>query len=442
MDKAIDLINKLLNIYYQSFQTPNNNNTILVSRERVTIPEKLNDRQKRFLKCAIEKKSYTEEFEELENPPNQAASVFWRIITHVIEQVYVDSAIQLGNNNKVGYENLEDVLKQLSERLGYIQKPKTNHAGDFIISKIIAPPPNGLIVIEQSWLMGKTSVIQWIIWRTETKLIPVYLSFRNINTNADTFSSLDNLLTWIWDELSKKTHHQGLHIDTDQFAKNFYEIFLKGLEIPLVLCLDDVHLIFQNLELAKEFFEKLRSWQQEYGNSYFKNLRLVIASARRIRGMGDISPFTGAFKVKISNLTAKEIIGMAKGIDITLKQDEANILLNQTNGIPFLIHIALEAIQTNTLSMENFKDIAHKPDQLYESYFRDVLYYLQVHNLEAVAKEIAISKIPIRVDDLKASQLESIGLIQVKGTNDCEPRCELFRKFCLEAFKKETEKWN
>lgn len=133
--------------------------------------------------------------------------------------------------------------------------------------------PGALIRIKAPRQMGKTSLMARILSHArEQGYQTVPISFQRADSQL--FDDLDLLLKWFCSQVGrrlKKLHEledywMGFG-SKDKCNAYFEECLLEELEVPLVLALDEVDLVFPHGAVADDFFALVRSWYCSRGVS-------------------------------------------------------------------------------------------------------------------------------------------------------------------------------
>ncbi len=146
--------------------------------------------------------------------------------------------------------------------------------------------PGSLIRIKAPRQTGRTSLVEWVLAQVEKQNYQtVKLNFEFADSQVH-FTDFNRFLRWFCLNL---TQQLGLPNQLNDYWDEEYigakvscttyleEYLLAQSEHPLVLCLDDVDLIFPHPEVYEDFFGLLRSWYEKTRNRrIWKKLRLVI----------------------------------------------------------------------------------------------------------------------------------------------------------------------
>ena len=126
--------------------------------------------------------------------------------------------------------------------------------------------PGALIRIKAPKNMGKTSLLTRILAAQNYQYNSVRLDLQQVDNRI--LKDLNKLLRWlcanICSQLSLKNliddywdEDLGIKVSCTAYIQNY---ILQQLEKPLILSLDQLHLIFEHTEVAQEFLPLLRFW--------------------------------------------------------------------------------------------------------------------------------------------------------------------------------------
>ncbi len=216
----------------------------------------------------------------------------------------------------------------------------------------------------------------------------------------------------------------------------FQNYFLKGIETPLVLGLDNLDRIFEYPEIAPDFLGMLRSWHEEVNSSsHWEKFRLVIANSTEIYIKLDInqSPFNVGSSVRLPGLNGKQVQDLAQvyGLgDVVRNEGESLAMLrDMVGGHPFLIQLALYHLHRRDVSLT--KLLADAPTQggIYGHHLRRHWDNLQQQSdLLAGMKRVVMTEENVRLEPIVAYKLESMGLVTLVG-DDVRVSCDLYRRY-------------
>ena len=307
--------------------------------------------------------------------------------------------------------------------------------------------PGALLRLNAARKMGKSSLISRITRHGQHQNYRcVSINFQQADTEV--FESSTHFLRWfcaaIAEELNLnisidetidaiwKSKSLANKIKCTRFFKNY---LLQETENPLVLCLDEVDLIFQYQTISRDFFSLLRTWY-ENGRSQqvWQKLRLVIAHSREVYPTLDMneSPFNVGMSVSLPEFSMEQVEALAKKQGANLSSKELHNLTSMVSGHPYLIRVALYKIVREQLSLDQLISVAPTEEGPYEAHLRRHLATVEAdEELNNALKNVVYSKEPLVINSSEAFQLASMGLIR-RRRNAVEPLCSLYRQYFKE----------
>jgi hypothetical protein len=306
--------------------------------------------------------------------------------------------------------------------------------------------PGALVRIKASKNMGKKSLLRRILVDEESKYYVVKLDLQQADKKIlDNFSQLlrwfcanlcsnlklENIIDEYWDE------DLGVKVSCTSYLQNY---ILEKIDKPLVLALDRLHLIFDHIETAQEFLPLLRFWHEEANNlSVWQKLRLIVIQSTEsyVPLNFNQSPFNVGLPVNLPEFNQEQMIDLAKRHQLDwAKNTEPNnslkTLMDLIGGHPYLARLAFYNLAKYNLTLDELVEEAPTETGIY----RDILrYYLatfyQNTTLAQAFKKVINSDRPIQLESITAYQLESLGLINLKG-NEAFLSCQLYRLYFKE----------
>ncbi len=212
----------------------------------------------------------------------------------------------------------------------------------------------------------------------------------------------------------------------------FEEYLLSQLDNPLVLCLDDVDLLFPYPEIYEDFFGLLRSWYEKArSRKLWQKLRLFIAHSTDVYIRLNInqSPFNVGLPIELPEFTLEQVQELAKLHELEVNQ-YIEYLMSMVGGHPYLLAQAFSYLKNNhNVSLEEILKQAPTDAGIYSNHLREHWLNLQQNPELAIAfKQVVTSNSPVQLEPISAYQLQSMGLLKLLG-NQVEPRCNLYRQY-------------
>ena len=293
--------------------------------------------------------------------------------------------------------------------------------------------------------VGKTLLIRRVVARLkqDKNFYYVYFSFKECEKSH--FNDTENLMRWFAQKVTKQLNYndqvdqyfsQEILGSIVQCTSYFEEYLLPYLTFPLVLCIDDVHLLLPHEEVRDSFFRMLRSWLEKEDSVWRQIFRLTIIYTTDIYTSASInrSPLNIGIVVDLSDFNTQEVEALVKTYK-TLKPsqfDQQGItpLTELVNNNPYLIKIALDHLslyQDKTLPeiLEN----AATDIGIYKTHLRDLWLKLNENSaLESIFKEVVIPNKRVALSPQNSHFLQRMGLIKI-FSDGVEPRCQLYRQY-------------
>ena len=305
-----------------------------------------------------------------------------------------------------------------------------------------------LLRLKAPSLMGKTSLSARVLSRlSEEGYRSVSLSFDLCDRQVH-LTDFNKFLKWF---CANVTHDLGLENQLDEFwdeeemgakvscSSYFEEYLLPELQgAPFVLCLDDVDLLFPYPEIYEDFFGLLRSWHEKArSRRQCQQLRLVIIHSTDVYIQLNInqSPFNVGVPIELREFSESEVLAFARlhGIDPTgdrVGEGGLAPLVNMVGGHPYLLEQAFVHLKNNPQqTLPQLLAEAATDAGIYGHHLREHWQTLQDNPPLAAAFQSAIEAGgAIRLEPIKAYQLQSMGLLKLQG-NEAVLHCNLYRDY-------------
>jgi len=239
--------------------------------------------------------------------------------------------------------------------------------------------------------------------------------------------SIDETVGTIW-----KSRVLGNKLKCTNFFKGY---LLQRIEKPLVLCLDEVDIVFRYQKVSQDFFSLLRTWYENGRNQeVWQKLRLVIAHSREVYPTLDIneSPFNVGMSVSLPEFSTQQVEELARKQGLNLSIEDLHNLTAMVGGHPYLVRVALYKLARRQISLAQLINVAPTEEGPYESHLRRHLTLVEEDDELMNALKIVISNDePVVIDSSEAFQLASMGLVR-RRRNAIEPLCDLYRQYFKE----------
>ncbi|MGL4378567.1 MAG: AAA-like domain-containing protein [Microcoleaceae cyanobacterium] len=318
----------------------------------------------------------------------------------------------------------------------YVKRPQLE---EIAFQEIIKP--GGVIRIKAPKYTGKSSLLLRIIDFAKSQGYQIVnIDFRQADTSI--FTSLDKFLRWFCANVTRQLNLDFLwddYWDEDIGSKvsctiYFQMYLLQQINVPLVLTLEEVNVLFEYPNIAQDFFPLLRSWHDEAKqDETLKKLRFIVVHNTEIYIPLNInqSPFNIGKPIKLPEFTLEEVHELAQIYGLKWTQNcEAEKLMAMVGGHPYLVRLALDHLVNNPeISLEQLLEEAPQITGIYHSYLREHLDTLQrTPELGEALEKVMNSPVSVKIDHLQAYKLESMGLVKLDG-NNCTISCQLYRVY-------------
>lgn len=332
-------------------------------------------------------------------------------------------------------EPLTDIMAS-----SYIERPPVESVSYETLLK-----PGSLLRIKAPKYMGKTALLNRVIaWAKSQDYRTVNLSFEMADRYKH-FADLDQFLRWFCLYVSREL---GLPGELDDYwdeacmgakvscTTYFEEYLLPAANTPLVLCLDDVDLLFPYPEIYEDFFGLLRSWYEKArSRRVWQNLRLVLAHATDVYIRLNIhqSPFNVGVPVSLPDFTPQQAYEFAQAFNLAEQAETLTPLLEWVGGHPYLLQLAFDNLmQRSPSSLDSLLAEIATDAGIYGAHLRDLWLNLrQELELAQALHEVVVAQAPVKLEAIAAYKLQSMGLITLQG-NLAKPRCRLYQQYFVE----------
>ncbi|MBE9060029.1 AAA-like domain-containing protein [cf. Phormidesmis sp. LEGE 11477] len=302
--------------------------------------------------------------------------------------------------------------------------------------------PGALIRIKAPRQMGKTSLMARILSHArEQGYQTVPISFQRADSRL--FNDLDLLLKWFCSQVGRRLKKLSDLEDywvgfgsKDKCNAYFEECLLEELDVPLVLALDEVDMVFPHPAVADDFFALVRSWYEsarygDFGSELWEKLRLVMVHSTEAYVPLNInqSPFNVGTNIELEEFDLAQVQDLAGRYELSAIASYAEALMALVGGHPYLIRKALYHLRREDMTLNALAEMAATESGIYSDHLRRHLYVLRDYPVLAESFRQVVSKSrPIEIDAEASFKLESMGLVRLSG-NEASPRCEVYREY-------------
>lgn len=306
--------------------------------------------------------------------------------------------------------------------------------------------PGGFLRIKAPQKMGKTSLIFRLIQAAQRQgSETVHIDFQTVD--AAVFANTEVFLQWFCLRVSQELNippdldeywdsSMGYKVSSELY---YQEYLLKRCNAPIVLFISAAEVLIQHPEVAQDFFPLLRYWHEKARwSAAWQNLRIAIAHATEIYVPLKIhqSPFNIGQAIKLPNFTAPQVSELVTryGLD-NFDDRHTQKLMQLLGGHPYLINVFLYHLRIQNKELETLLATAATPSGIYGTHLRNYLALLQQEPDLAIAlKQVVSHEEGVELDAITLYQLESLGLITVKGYQAL-PSCEVYRLYFQQQFR-------
>jgi DNA-binding CsgD family transcriptional regulator len=302
--------------------------------------------------------------------------------------------------------------------------------------------PGSLLRIKGLRKMGKTHfVIKTFDRLKQEGYQTINLSLKLADCQHRT--NLNSFLRWFCRTITRKfqlPNQLDEYWEEDAGSKTnctayFEDYLLSQNEIPLVLCIDDLDLIFPHPEVYEDLSSLLRSWHElarSRPQSIWKKVKLILVYSTEpyVRLNINMSPFNVGTPIELPELTPEEARQLSQSCGVALNSSQIEKLMAMVGGHPYLLELAF-------LNLKNFPQttfeqqlaIAQTEEGIYGDHLRQLWLELQQEPtlVEAFKKVIATPK-SVQLNPIENHKLHRMGLVQ-RHINDVLPRCHLYVEY-------------
>jgi hypothetical protein len=307
--------------------------------------------------------------------------------------------------------------------------------------------PGALLRLKAPSQMGKTCLIRQVLTQlAHGNYKTAYLSLKLADRQTH-FNYLNKLLRWLCLNLSRGLEIPSLledYWDEDGMGSKVScttylgDYLLAQISQPLVICLDDVDLLFPYSELYEDFFGLVRSWYElARSQQRWQRLRLVITHSTDayIRLNLNQSPFNVGVPIELGEFGHSQVLQLAQQFQQAQQlspfdSGELELLQTLVGGHPYLLHQTLIQLQCHPhLSLTQLLQDATTDAGIYGHHLRQYWLNLQEHPpiMEALGQLVQAQE-PMKLEPMVTHQLHSMGLVKLSG-NCAELRCQLYHQY-------------
>lgn len=316
---------------------------------------------------------------------------------------------------------------------------------EYLCLETLVNHPGSLIRIKSPTLTGKTSLINFLVSQlSKMGIHTVNLSLRMADQERH-FENIDIFLRWfcfnVEQELNLESqlerYWNAEWLGSKVSCTTYFEKYLLAQDdVPLVLCLDDIDLLFPYPGLYEDFFGLLRSWHEKArSRPQWHKFHLILAHSTEayIRLNINQSPFNVGLPIELTEFDANQAASLAERIGLTYSADEIEKLMALIGGHPYLLKNAFDYLKASPdETLDEFLGTAPTQSGIYRNHLQGLWSQLTQHpELEAAFASVIHSDQLISLQPTLAYQLQSMGLIKLSG-NLAQVSCQLYLRYFLD----------
>ncbi|MBK4731499.1 AAA-like domain-containing protein [Oxynema sp. CENA135] len=430
----------------------------IVQLLNASLPRPLSELQEWLLRCSWEGQTYADMAAQLNYSAqylrSQAASELWPILSEFwgepISKPNLRSRLELRPLNRQQQQLLEALncthLYELPNFPSgpvpldsplYIERPPIEELAYQELTR-----PGAVIRIKAPRLMGKSSLMLRMADRAgQLNYHTVKLDFQE--ADASIFNNSDRFLRWLSANVTRQLQ-LDLHLDDYWFEEigskvsctSYFEGYLLSqIDSPLLFVLNEVNIVFEYPEIARDFLPLLRFWhEQAKQREMWKKLRLVVVYSTEVYIPLNVnqSPFNVGLPLTLPPFSLAQTQELARrhGLDWS-NSKEAKELRDFVGGHPYLIRIALYYLCQSGQSVTLKQLLAEAPSDsgIYGDRLRNLLLTLKENPqlYDAFGKVISSDR-PVILEPIATYKLDRLGLVRC-STEGCVVSCELYRRY-------------
>ncbi|WP_392476226.1 AAA-like domain-containing protein [Nostoc sp. C110] len=313
--------------------------------------------------------------------------------------------------------------------------------------------PSSLVRIKASKKIGKTSLLRRILATGEKQgYKTVYIDLRK-EADRGKLNDLDRFLRWFCATVSRKLELSSQLDDWDsdselygskQCCFDYFQKLLEQLDVPLILAIDEIDVLFPYPQTAEEFFALLRACFEEQNDpETWGKLRQAIAYSTDLYIKIDInqSPFNVGLPVPLPKFTAGQVQQLAQCYGLKWAVDgEVKSLIQLVGGHPHLIQLALYHLYKEEMTLKDLLNTAATFDGIYRNHLQHLWDYLQESatptatnqpTILIALKQVISSQGSVKLEPEASYQLQGLGLVEFEQ-NQVKISCELYQNYFKE----------
>ncbi|GFZ90852.1 hypothetical protein CYANOKiyG1_01160 [Okeania sp. KiyG1] len=371
-----------------------------------------------------------------------------------LERFFSSLDLDLEETDYEAFQNDENIAN--NNILEYRPNQNVAHLQNYEIQKYVERPlieqkvyksllfTDCILRIKAPKKMGKTILIDWVLEELEAKEKYRAVSISFWEADNSHLSEFNNFLRWLCANVSSQLELPVELDDWDNLTKNFGEkttctnyfekYVLQKIEQPLVLCLDNLELLFLNDNICQELLGMLRSWNDKSSrNSLWQKLRLVLSYAPNtdIKINPNLSPFNIGTMIELPEFNPEQVQEFAEIYKLNWDEFQVRELMNMVGGHAYLVELTFRSLKTcNDITLEKILETAPTKDGIYHSsHLQEYLAILKQHSdLAKVFLSIIKGEYLGNMESHAIKTLMNLGLVKYQD-GKVLVRCELYRLY-------------
>lgn len=296
--------------------------------------------------------------------------------------------------------------------------------------------PGGLVRIKAPSQMGKTTLLNRLLFQAKQQgylCVAIDLQLADRSTLQD----LDRFLQWFCANIIRSLQlplqlheHWNSDFGSKMTCRDYFKnVLLPQLEMPLVLAIDKLDLVFAYPEVADDFLALLRSWyEQGKERELWQKLRLILVHSTKSYVPLNInqSPFNVGLTVELPEFSMAEVSTLADRYGLVWTTEHLEQLMALVGGHPYLIRLALYHIAQNSLSLDQLTHMEFTETNPFHYHLQQHFTVLEQNpNLVPVLLSVLMEE-PVNANSPEVLHLYRMGLVCLQQ-GKVDLRCELYR---------------
>ena len=231
----------------------------------------------------------------------------------------------------------------------------------------------GLLKIQGKKKTGKSSLLMRILRYAQSSYLTVSIDFhfldRTILTEPNVERPLEKVLKWLLISISveldleeklesilDKNWHDTFLGEKGSFTNYFKKKILSEIDKPIILALDKVDYLFDNPDVALDFFGLLRGWHDVAVNDLLlKKIRFILVYCQNLLPKdAKQSPFNIGTTVILQDFNLEQIEELANKYSCNWNRDEIKNVVEKIGKNPYIVHDFIGKFSQKQQNVSNF----------------------------------------------------------------------------------------